>query len=65
MVERGFAKGARELTRHEKRMRSEREMMRQIMDWNRPDPVASEPAFQPIGEAAIRRAAGSEAGARH
>jgi 2,4-dienoyl-CoA reductase (NADPH2) len=42
------------------RFGSQREMMRQIMEWNRPDPAAPSGALNLIGEAAIRRASGSE-----
>jgi 2,4-dienoyl-CoA reductase (NADPH2) len=38
---------------------SEREMARQLMEWNRPDRVASEAAPHAYGVAAIRRASGS------
>jgi 2,4-dienoyl-CoA reductase-like NADH-dependent reductase (Old Yellow Enzyme family) len=38
---------------------NQREMLRQIMEWNRPDPVASEAAPHALGAAAIKRASGS------
>jgi 2,4-dienoyl-CoA reductase-like NADH-dependent reductase (Old Yellow Enzyme family) len=38
---------------------NQRDMARQIMEWNRPDPAASEEASHPLGEAAIRRASSS------
>jgi 2,4-dienoyl-CoA reductase-like NADH-dependent reductase (Old Yellow Enzyme family) len=38
---------------------NQREMARQIMEWNRPDPAASEAAPHALGAAAIRRASGS------
>ena len=38
---------------------SEREMLRQIMEWNRPDPVAAEAASHAFAATAIRRSSGS------
>jgi 2,4-dienoyl-CoA reductase (NADPH2) len=46
------------------RFGSQREMARQIMEWNRPDPVSAEAASHALATAAIRQASGSEVDAR-